>query len=56
MKKEDIHFGDWLRMFAGDVPPGFYWEVVLRIAIIYLLLMVSMRLIGKRMASQLSRR
>jgi hypothetical protein len=55
MKKEDIHFGDWQRMFIGDVPAGFYWEVVLRIVVIYLLLMVSMRLMGKRMASQLSR-
>ena len=55
MKKEDIHFGDWQRMFFGDVPAGFYWEVVLRIAVIYLVLMVSMRLMGKRMASQLSR-
>lgn len=55
MKKEDIQFGDWQRMFLGDVPGGFYWEVVLRIAVIYLVLMVSMRLMGKRMASQLSR-
>nr|WP_295924804.1 YetF domain-containing protein [uncultured Dyadobacter sp.] len=55
MKKEDIHFGDWQRMFAGDVPAGFYWEVMLRIVIIYLVLMISMRLMGKRMASQLSR-
>lgn len=55
MKKEEIHFGDWQRMFLGDVPGGFYWEVVLRIAVIYIVLMVSMRLMGKRMASQLSR-
>jgi uncharacterized membrane protein YcaP (DUF421 family) len=55
MKKEDIHLGDWQRMFFGEVPGGFYWEVVLRIAVIYLILMVSMRLMGKRMASQLSR-
>jgi len=55
MKKEDIHFGDWQRIFIGDVPGGFYWEVVLRIAVIYIILMVSMRLMGKRMASQLSR-
>jgi uncharacterized membrane protein YcaP (DUF421 family) len=55
MKKEDIHFGDWQRMFIGDVPGGFYWEVVLRITVVYIILMVSMRLMGKRMASQLSR-
>ena len=55
MKKEDIHLNDWQRIFFGDVPGGFYWEVVLRISIVYLVLMVSMRLMGKRMASQLSR-
>jgi uncharacterized membrane protein YcaP (DUF421 family) len=55
MKKEDIHVGDWQRMFLGEVPGGFYLEVVFRIAVIYLILMVSMRLMGKRMASQLSR-
>ncbi|MCF2488599.1 DUF421 domain-containing protein [Dyadobacter sp. CY347] len=55
MKPEDIHINDWQRIFIGDVPPAFYLEVVLRIAIIYLILMVSMRLMGKRMASQLSR-
>lgn len=55
MKKEDILLSDWQRIFLGDVPGGFYWEVVLRIAVIYIILMVSMRLMGKRMASQLSR-
>lgn len=55
MKKEDIHFGDWQRVFMGDVPGGFYWEAVLRIVVIFIILMVSMRLMGKRMASQLSR-
>lgn len=55
MKPEDIHINDWQRIFIGDVPGAFYLEVVLRIAVIYLILMVSMRLMGKRMASQLSR-
>jgi len=55
MKPEDIHINDWQRIFIGDVPGGFYLEVVLRIVVIYLILMVSMRLMGKRMASQLSR-
>ena len=55
MKPEDIYITDWQRIFIGDVPAGFYLEVVLRIAIIYLILMASMRLMGKRMASQLSR-
>jgi uncharacterized membrane protein YcaP (DUF421 family) len=55
MKPEEIQINDWQRIFIGDVPGAFYLEVVLRVAIIYLILMVSMRLMGKRMASQLSR-
>lgn len=55
MKPEDIHINDWQRIFIGDVPGGFYLEVIFRTALIYLILMVSMRLMGKRMASQLSR-
>lgn len=55
MKKDDIQFPDWQRMFVGDIPPAFYLEVILRIAVIYLALMISMKLMGKRMASQMSR-
>lgn len=55
MKPQDIHINDWHRIFIGDVPGGFYLEVIFRTFVIYLLLMVSMRLMGKRMASQLSR-
>ncbi|HEX9958588.1 MAG TPA: YetF domain-containing protein [Fibrella sp.] len=55
MKPEDIHLNDWHRIFIGDVPGMFYVEVLLRIAVIYLVLMTAMRLMGKRMASQLSR-
>jgi len=55
MKSEDIHFNDWARIFIGDVPGSFYIEVTIRTAFVYLLLMISMRLMGKRMASQLGR-
>jgi uncharacterized membrane protein YcaP (DUF421 family) len=55
MKPEDIFINDWQRIFVGDVPAGFYAEVILRIAVIYFILMLSMRLMGKRMASQLGR-
>jgi uncharacterized membrane protein YcaP (DUF421 family) len=37
------------------VPPGFYLELILRAAIIYLLLMLTMRFMGKRMSGLLSR-
>lgn len=55
MKPEDIHWNDWLRIFAGDVPGTFYIELVIRAIAVYLLLMISMRLMGKRMSSQLGR-
>jgi uncharacterized membrane protein YcaP (DUF421 family) len=55
MKPEDIKLGDWMRMWMGEVPPLFLLEVVVRILIIFLLLIISMRLLGLRMAAQLNR-
>jgi len=55
MKPEEIKLGDWGRIFAGTVPPEFYLELLIRVFFIYLLLMVSMRLMGKRMSSHISR-
>jgi uncharacterized membrane protein YcaP (DUF421 family) len=55
MKPEDINITDWQRIFIGEVPPSFLLEIILRLAVVYLILMISMRLLGKRMASQLTR-
>lgn len=55
MKKEDIDISDWLRILVGEVPAAFYLELLLRAAIIFLLLMVAMRFMGKRMSGLLSR-
>ncbi|MVN91627.1 DUF421 domain-containing protein [Mucilaginibacter aquatilis] len=55
MKPGDIKFTDWGRWLYGDVPAEFYTELVIRAAFIYIFLMVAMRLLGKRMSSQLSR-
>jgi uncharacterized membrane protein YcaP (DUF421 family) len=55
MKKEEIHLTDWMRILLGEVPASFYIELVIRALAVYLLLMISMRLMGKRMSSQLSR-
>ncbi|WP_181307069.1 YetF domain-containing protein [Rufibacter sp. XAAS-G3-1] len=55
MKPEDIQVTDWLRILLGEVPGIFLLEIVIRVAFIYLVLMVSMRIMGKRMASMLSR-
>jgi uncharacterized membrane protein YcaP (DUF421 family) len=55
MKPEDIHWNDWVRILVGEVPGSYFIEIVFRMAFVYLLLTVSMRLMGKRMASQLNR-
>jgi uncharacterized membrane protein YcaP (DUF421 family) len=55
MTKEEFDLWDWQRIFIGEVPPSFIAEGILRLAAAYFLLMLSMRLLGKRMASQLSR-
>lgn len=54
MKKEDIHLSDWKRILLGDTPVIFMLEVFLRTLFIYLVLLVILRLLGKRMNGQLS--
>lgn len=54
MKKEDIHLGDWQRILFGDTPGVFSWEIVVRTIIIYLVFLVVMRLLSKRMSAQLT--
>jgi uncharacterized membrane protein YcaP (DUF421 family) len=55
MKPHDIRINDWLRILVGEVPVSFYIELLIRAIVVYLILMVSMRSMGKRMSSQLSR-
>jgi hypothetical protein len=55
MKSEDIHLSDWMRILVGEVPGSFYIEAFFRIVFIYLLLLVSMRLMGNRMGKPLTR-
>ncbi|TDH21566.1 hypothetical protein EXU57_18835 [Segetibacter sp. 3557_3] len=55
MKPEEIRLGDWARMVLGEVSPGFLIEIVIRAFAIFLILVVSMRLLGRRMAGQLNR-
>ena len=54
MKKEDIHWDDWHRIFIGTAPTSFLWEVLLRTVVMYLVLLVILRLMGKRMGGQLT--
>jgi uncharacterized membrane protein YcaP (DUF421 family) len=55
MKPEEFEMWDWQRIFIGEVPGAFVLEAVLRVTILYIILIVSMRLLGKRMSSQFSR-
>jgi len=55
MSKEDIHLYDWQRILLGDLPAEFYVELLIRVTFVFILLIFSMRAMGKRMAAQLSR-
>jgi uncharacterized membrane protein YcaP (DUF421 family) len=50
-----IVVGDWTRILRGDSPWLFVLEAMLRLFLLYLLLLVALRLMGRRMSSQLSR-
>ncbi|TGE27923.1 DUF421 domain-containing protein [Hymenobacter metallicola] len=54
MKKEEIHLGDWQRIILGNAPGEYMVEVVLRTLLIYVVLLVFIRLLGKRMGAQLT--
>jgi uncharacterized membrane protein YcaP (DUF421 family) len=54
MKKEDIHFGDWHRWIFGTTPPAFTWEVAIRAALIFTIMLVLVRWLGRRMKGQIS--
>jgi uncharacterized membrane protein YcaP (DUF421 family) len=45
---------DWKRIFIGEAPPEFLVEVFLRTVIVFMILMVTVRLLGKRMSGQIS--
>jgi len=53
--KSEITLNDWQRILVGEVPSGFFLELLIRAIICYLILVFSMRVMGKRMSSQLSR-
>jgi uncharacterized membrane protein YcaP (DUF421 family) len=52
MKKEEIHFGDLSRWLFGQTPPLFMIEVVIRTILIYVILLLVVRQMGKRMSGQ----
>ncbi|AUX48683.1 membrane protein [Sorangium cellulosum] len=55
MTPEEIRLFELERMLRGQTPWSFAFEVLVRVVFIYLILVVSMRLMGRRMAKQMSR-
>ncbi len=51
----EIHLSDLYRIFIGNVPGIYFIELLLRCLICYTILVVGIRLMGKRMAAQISR-
>jgi uncharacterized membrane protein YcaP (DUF421 family) len=54
MKKEEIHLGDWQRLLMGNAPVEFLLETLVRTLLMYAILLVILRLLGKRMNGQLT--
>lgn len=54
MKKQDIVPGDWYRILFGETPVMFLVEILLRTIIMYVVLLVIVRMMGKRMGGQLT--
>jgi uncharacterized membrane protein YcaP (DUF421 family) len=54
MKKEEIHLADIKRILFGLAPPEFLLEVFVRSIIIFIVLLLVIRLLGKRMSGQLT--
>src|SRR5829696_4470675 len=52
MKKEEIHLWDVKRILLGQAPPEFLLEVFIRSVVVYLMAIVVLRLMGKRMNGQ----
>jgi uncharacterized membrane protein YcaP (DUF421 family) len=55
MKPPELKLTDFHRILIGEIPASFFVELVFRALVIYILLIVSMRLMGKRMSAQISR-
>lgn len=54
MEEDDIQLGDLYRIFIGEAPIGFLWEVLLRTILVFVTCIVALRLLGKRMSGQLT--
>ena len=54
MKKEDIRLEDIQRILLGNAPPEFLLEVFFRTLLVFVVLLVVVRILGKRMKGQLT--
>lgn len=54
MKNTDIKLSDWNRILFGEAPITFLIEVLFRTLFIYFILLIVIKLMGKRMAGQLT--
>ena len=55
MENKDLRPDDWGRIFLGEVPPEFLLEAMIRMTCIYIVLVVALRVMGRRMEAMLSR-
>lgn len=55
MQKYKIHLYDIQRILQGEVPASFFIEIIIRAFVIYLILVVALRLMSKRMTARLNR-
>jgi uncharacterized membrane protein YcaP (DUF421 family) len=55
MDKYKIHVYDINRILQGQVPMSFYIEIVVRAVVLYIIVIAALRLMGKRMTSNLNR-
>jgi uncharacterized membrane protein YcaP (DUF421 family) len=54
MPQNSFSLCDWKRIVFGDAPPQFLIEVFFRSILMYVVLLLTLRLLGKRMNAQLS--
>jgi hypothetical protein len=55
MQPDQIHIGDMQRLLLGQGSWSFSVEVILRLVVLYGVLVLSLRVMGRRLASQLTR-
>lgn len=54
MQFQDVHLTDWHRLLVGTTPTTFLLEIVFRSIFTYIILLGAARLMGKRVAGQMS--